>query len=53
MRAKNIFLLLGLLVLCALLVVYFMAIEGEQNTAPLKTSTTDEKNEGVSQGGNK
>jgi len=43
MRAGKVFLLIGLLVLCALLVIFFMAIEGEKNTVPLTTSTTDKK----------
>ncbi len=44
MRAEKVFLLIGLLVLCVLLlVVYFAAIEGEKNTVPLTTSTTDKK----------
>jgi len=40
MRAEKILLLIGLLSLCALLVLYFVAIEGEKNTVPLTTSTT-------------
>ena len=43
MRAGKVFLLIGLLVLCALLVVFFMAIEGEKDEVPLTTSTTDKK----------
>jgi hypothetical protein len=41
MRVEKVFLLIGLLVLCALLVIFFMAIEGEKNIAPLTTSTND------------
>ena len=43
MRAGKFFLLIGLLVLCALLFVFFIAIKGEENTVPLTTSTTDKK----------
>jgi len=47
MRVEKVFLLIGLLLLCVLLVVYFMAVEGEQSTTPLKTPAADQKNEGV------
>jgi hypothetical protein len=50
LRAKAILLLIGLLLLCALLVIYFAAIEGEKNTVDIRTSTPDEKSEGVNQG---
>lgn len=52
MRAKAILFLIGLLLLCVLLVIYFAAIEGENNTVDLKTSTPDEKSEGVNRGVN-
>ena len=52
LRAKTILLLIGLLLLCALLVIYYAAIEGEKSTVDIKTSTPDEKSEGVNPGVN-
>jgi hypothetical protein len=49
MRVEKVFLLIGLLLICVLLVVYFMAVEGEQNEVPLP----DQKIEGPNQGVNK
>jgi len=40
MRAGKVFLLIGLLVLCALLVVFFMALQGENESTPLAPSIT-------------
>ena len=47
MRAQKILLLIGLALFCVLLVVYFMAVKGEQATTPLKASPADQKSEGV------
>lgn len=41
MRAGKVFLVIGLLVLCALLAVFFMALEGDNNSVPLTPATTE------------
>jgi hypothetical protein len=38
MRAGKVFLVIGLLLLCALLVVFFMALQGENESKPLAPS---------------
>ena len=45
MRAQKILLLIGLALFCVLLVVYFMAVKGEQTTTPLKTTPADQERE--------
>jgi len=41
MRAGKVFLVIGLLLLCALLAVFFMALEGENKSVPVAPSTTE------------
>jgi hypothetical protein len=50
MRAQKILLLIGFLLLAVLLGVYFIAVEGEQNSIPL---TLDQKTGGPDQKVNK